>query len=165
MLSDVASLVVDFLSAEELKNLKLVEKQILSGPPGKYTGAKANNRVPGPGSLSEFFSFLKLRNPNLYRLQDSVANLREITHLHLVFEYPHVFDTSHQRLCLQQVCPLLKYLTLEGPQRFCNQVLGALDQHTLNITTKITVDPIMITKNSIGNASQYDHQHEFIIAH
>ena len=165
MLCSVASLVVDFFGAEDLKNLKLVKKDILCGPPGKYTLVKANNSIPGPGSLSEFFSYVKVRNPNLYKLQDSVSNLKEITHLHLAFEFPHVLDTSKQELDFQKVCPLLRELTLEGPQRFCDQVIGLLVKNTLHIYTNITVDPIMITQQSIQNSAHYNHENEFIVAH
>jgi hypothetical protein len=163
MLCDVASLVVDFLGAKDLKNLTLVQKSILNGPPGKYTRAKANNLIPCPGSLHEFFSYIKLRNPNLYRLQESISNLKDITHLHLVFEYPHVLDTSNQRINLQAACPLLTLLTLEGPQKFCNQLIAALDVHTLCIQTFLTLDPI--SKSGEYDESSYNHHNEFIITH
>jgi len=165
MLSDVASLIVDFIGAEDLKSLKLVGKDILNGPPGKYTSARADNAIPCPGSLSEFFSYIKVRNPNLYKLQDSIGNVKEITHLHLVFEYPHVLDTSNQHLHLQRECPLLRILTLEGPQKFCDQVLASLHQHSLRINVHVTKDPIMITKQGIYNAPENYHQDEFVIAH
>lgn len=159
MLRDVASLVVDFLGANDLKQLKQVEKHILDGPVGKYTLAKVNNQITQPSSLSVFLDYILFRNPNLFKLEQSVAYLRDVTHLHLVFEYPHVVDTSQNFIDLQRYCPLLRFLTIEGPLRFIDQVMTSLTPNTLQFRYIVTPEC------SIENYSQPNYHEDFIVTH